>query len=51
MREPQADAEVEQLRREIWRRYRQFQLWVFGFPALCIGVVALLIETGLVRPL
>jgi hypothetical protein len=49
MREPQADAEAERLRREMWRRYRQFQLWVFGVPVTCIGVAALVIATGFVR--
>jgi hypothetical protein len=48
MRQRQSDLELERLRREVWRRYRYFALWVYGFPVLVIGVSALLITTGVV---
>lgn len=47
----QDNPDLERLRREVWRRYRQCIIWMFGFPVFCIGVAALLIATGLVRPL
>jgi hypothetical protein len=37
--------EAQALRQEMQRRYRYFLYWVFGFPALTIGVVALLMLT------
>jgi hypothetical protein len=33
------------MRREMRRSYQRFIYWVFGFPALTIGVVALLMLT------
>ena len=45
----QADAELEGLRREIWRRYRYVALWIYGFPVVAVGVAALLITTGAIR--
>ena len=48
-RQPQADPELERLRQEAWRRGRYVMLWIFGFPAIVFGVMALLIVTGYVR--
>jgi hypothetical protein len=44
----QSDPELERLRRAVWRRYRAFMLWKFGFPILAIGLAALVIATGVV---
>jgi hypothetical protein len=43
----QPDPELERLRREVWRRFRLYPIWIFGFPLLTGGVVALLIVSGL----
>lgn len=43
MHEKQPDAEAEQLRLEMWRRFRYFMIWLFGFPAIFVGVSVLLI--------
>ncbi len=45
-RQPQADPELERLRREGWRRARLTLLWIFGFPPLVVGVTTLLISVG-----
>ena len=50
-RQQQADPGLEQVRQEAWQRGNTARLWLFGFPVLRIGVAALLIATGLVRPL
>ncbi len=50
MRQHQDDPELERLRREIWRRYSYVALWIFGYPLLTNGVVALLVVAGLVHP-
>jgi hypothetical protein len=50
MREQQSDADLEQLRRDTWRRFRYYLIWVFGFPLIVVGVAAFLIGTGLVHP-
>jgi hypothetical protein len=41
MSTPQDDPESEALRRDMWRRYGLFLLWIYGFPALAIGGTAL----------
>jgi hypothetical protein len=47
----QADPELERLRQEMWQYYRRHVVvWIFGFPILCFGVMALVIATGFVRP-
>lgn len=38
----QADPELEQLRREVWRRWGYAALWGVGFPLLAMGLLALL---------
>jgi hypothetical protein len=43
MREPQDDPELEKLRREVWRRARYCLIWMFGCPALFVGVSVTLI--------
>jgi hypothetical protein len=45
VREPQADPELERLRREARRRGRLFLLWWVGVPGLAFGVVSLLFIT------
>lgn len=45
----QADPELEQRRREIWRRQRYAIVWMFRFPILAVGVAALLIATGAIN--
>jgi hypothetical protein len=45
----QSDPEVERLRQEGLRFARLIRVWLFGFPVLVAGVLALLILTGLVR--
>lgn len=48
--QPQSDPELERRRRELWRYYRHFAYWVFGFPALVVATVFVpLILTGVVR--
>lgn len=32
----QSDADLEQMRRDLWRRWRYVVMWIFGFPVLCI---------------
>lgn len=49
MRERQTNAELEQLRLQMWRHYRYCMTWIFGFPFIVVGAVALLILTGLVH--
>lgn len=49
MHEWQADPELEQLRRTIWRRNSLFIAWMFGFPIVFCGVAALLIANGIVQ--
>ena len=44
-RNRQPDPDLERMRREMGRTYRHFLYWVFGFPAMTIGVVALLMLT------
>jgi hypothetical protein len=39
----QDDPELERLRQEMRKRYRQFLYWTFGFPVLAIGVGALVL--------
>ena len=46
MREHHADLEVEAIRREMWRRFRLYILWLFGLPLLGAGVGTFLILTG-----
>lgn len=41
----QSDPELERMRQEMKRRSRHIVYWTFGFPALTIGVVALLMLT------
>jgi hypothetical protein len=45
----QADPELERLCQEMWRRYRHFLMWWLGFPLLVVGVVVILILTGIVH--
>ena len=45
----QPDPELEQLRHDVWRRFGYMSLWIYGFPLLAVGVVALLIATGVIR--
>lgn len=45
----QSDPALEQLRKQIWRRFLYQTLWIFGFPFLMGGVVALLIATGAIN--
>lgn len=49
-RGPQDDPDLERLRRARRRSSRQLALWIFGFPLLALGVVALLILSGWVHP-
>lgn len=49
MREPQPDAKLEQLRREMMRSYRDCLIWTFGFPVVAVAVMVFLIATGIVR--
>jgi hypothetical protein len=44
----QAEPELERLRRDMWRSFRYYRIWLFGFPVLVAGVLALLILSGLV---
>jgi hypothetical protein len=39
----QDDPELEHMRQEMARRYRQFLYWTFGFPMLVIGLSALVL--------
>jgi len=43
MRKRQHDPDLESMRREYWRKYREFILWVFLFPVPAIGLAALVI--------
>jgi hypothetical protein len=43
----QADPDLERLRREVWRRFRLYLVWIFGFPLLSFGIATLLIISGL----
>ena len=43
MHQPHADPKLELMRREARRTYRQLVYWMFGFPALGIGVAALVL--------
>lgn len=49
-REPQVGLELEQLRQESLRRGRLIPLWIFGFPVVTVGVIALLTVIGIVHP-
>ena len=49
MRDPQPDPEVEAIRREIYRRFRLYLFWIFGFPVVCIAAAAFLIASGTVN--
>ncbi|HET8909023.1 MAG TPA: hypothetical protein VFN11_18865 [Ktedonobacterales bacterium] len=44
----QTEPGLEALRREIWRRFRYMTFWIYGFPLITIGVIALLITTGII---
>lgn len=46
MRERQPDADLERLRREMWRHFRYYIVWIFGFPIIVVGAVVLLILSG-----
>jgi len=46
MFERQDDPEVEQLRRDMWRRFGAVLIWLFGFPLICMGALALLSLLG-----
>jgi hypothetical protein len=43
LHEQQPDPEAEQLRLDMWRRFRYYLIWVFGFPAIFVGVAVILI--------
>jgi hypothetical protein len=43
MRQPNPDPETEQVRQEMWRRYRQMLAWIFGFPVANAGLYAAVI--------
>jgi hypothetical protein len=43
MRQRQDNPELEQLRREMWRRFWYCSIWMFGFPAIFAGVSVILI--------
>jgi hypothetical protein len=45
----QADPEVEQLRRALWRLYGYGALWELGFPLLAVGALKLVAFTGLLQ--
>ncbi|WIG59187.1 MAG: hypothetical protein OJF49_001934 [Ktedonobacterales bacterium] len=45
----QADPELEQFRRAVWRRSRALAFWTVGFPLLTFAIVALLILAGYVH--
>ncbi|HEU5440427.1 MAG TPA: hypothetical protein VFU88_14135 [Ktedonobacterales bacterium] len=49
MREPQPDPELERHRREIYRRFRYYLIWIFGFPPIVFAVMALALTKGLVH--
>jgi hypothetical protein len=42
-RQPQADPELEQLRRAMWRQLRYVLLWMFGFALLGVGIMAVVV--------
>jgi len=42
-RQPQADPELEQLRRAMWHQLRYVILWMFGFPLLGVGIMAVVV--------
>jgi hypothetical protein len=48
-RQQQADPELELLRQEARRRGRYVTMWIFTFPAVVLGLLALLIVTGVLR--
>lgn len=48
-RQQQADPDLEQLRQEVLRHRRYLLLWMFGFPPLMVGVLALVVVTGHAR--
>ena len=50
MLQRQTAPERERLRRDMWQRYGFAVLWIFGFPLITVGMVALLIIAGLVHP-
>jgi len=45
MHEKQSDVEAEQVRLAMWRRFRYYLIWIFGFPAIfvCVSVVLILL--------
>jgi hypothetical protein len=45
----QPDPELEEMRREIWRRYRLYMIWIFAFPIPVFTVVAILTSMGYVH--
>ena len=45
----QPDFALEQLRHDVWRRFGDMSLWIYGFPILAVGAAALLIATGVIR--
>jgi hypothetical protein len=49
MRQKQPNPALEAMRREAHRRFRVYLVWIFGFPFLCIGVIALLVSTNILR--
>jgi hypothetical protein len=49
MREPQPDAEMERLRRDMMRSFRDYLIWVFGFPVAAVTVMVFLIAIGIAR--
>jgi hypothetical protein len=51
MHRQQPNPETESLRRDMWRRFHYFRIWVFGFPVLVVGVAALFISQGWIRVL
>ncbi len=42
MKQRQTDPELEQLRRDLWRRSRLVALWIFGFPLLVFAALIIL---------
>lgn len=45
----QADPELEQLRQDVRWHSRYLRLWMFGFPFVMAGVLALIVVTGHAR--
>jgi hypothetical protein len=49
MLQKQSEPRMEAMRREVNRRFLVCLVWIYGYPFLCIGVIALLVSTNVLR--